>query len=133
MEYTSFAYGVLLQKHAIIASMSATGNCYDNAIKESFFATLKTECVVQPYCSFATRAQARTAILSILRVFTIGSVCILRSAISALSNLSSYTISRLCDFGATPKLAILHLVDKMCPLFIYIISPPYRRLFYVVD
>jgi putative transposase len=65
-QFTSFAYGLLLQKHGIIPSMSATGNCYDNAMKESFFATLKTECVVQP---FATRAHARTAIFEYIEAF----------------------------------------------------------------
>lgn len=65
-QYTSLAYRALLQQHGITASMSATGNCYDNAMKESFFATLKTECVVQP---FATRAQARTAIFEYIEGF----------------------------------------------------------------
>ena len=65
-QFTSFTYGRLLQKHGIIPSMSATGNCYDNAMKESFFATLKTECVDQP---FATRAQARTAIFEYIEAF----------------------------------------------------------------
>jgi transposase InsO family protein len=40
-------------------SMSRVGNCYDNATMESFFSTLKTECVRG---SFVTRAQARTTI-----------------------------------------------------------------------
>ncbi len=65
-QYTSLAYSALLQQHGITPSMSATGNCYDNAMKESFFATLKSECVVQP---FATRAQARTAIFEYIEVF----------------------------------------------------------------
>jgi putative transposase len=65
-QYTSLAYRALLQQHGITASMSATGNCYDNAMKESFFATLKTECVVQP---FATRAQATTAIFEYIEGF----------------------------------------------------------------
>jgi len=65
-QFTSFTYSRLLQKHGIIPSMSATGNCYDNAMKESFFATLKTECVVQP---FATRAQARIAIFEYIEAF----------------------------------------------------------------
>jgi transposase InsO family protein len=38
--------------------MSRVGNRYDNAVMESFFGTLKTECAAEP---FATRAQAGTA------------------------------------------------------------------------
>lgn len=65
-QYTSLAYRVLLQQQGITASMSATSNCYDNAMKESFWATLKSECVVQP---FVTRAQARTAIFEYIEGF----------------------------------------------------------------
>ncbi len=65
-QFTSLAYRALLEQQGITSSMSATGNCYDNAMKESFFATLKSECVVQP---FATRAQARTAIFEYIEGF----------------------------------------------------------------
>lgn len=65
-QFTSLAYNALLQKQGIIPSMSATGNCYDNAMKESFFATLKTECVVHP---FGTHAQARTTIFEYIEGF----------------------------------------------------------------
>jgi transposase InsO family protein len=65
-QYTSLAFRALLQQYGMTPSMSATGNCYDNAMKESFFATLKAECVVQP---FATRAHARTAIFEYIEVF----------------------------------------------------------------
>jgi transposase InsO family protein len=65
-QYASDAYRALLDEQHITVSMSATGNCYDNAMKESFFATLKTECASQP---FATRAQARTAIFEYIEVF----------------------------------------------------------------
>lgn len=65
-QYTSADYGRLLAAHHITVSMSSTGNCYDNAMKESFFATLKTECVTRP---FATRAQARTAIFDYIEGF----------------------------------------------------------------
>ncbi len=44
-QYTSDDYQTLLAKHQILASMSGTGNCYDNAPMESFFAVLKTELV----------------------------------------------------------------------------------------
>ena len=46
--------------------MSRVGNCYDNAAMESFFGTLKTECVTEP---FATRAQARTAIFEFIEAW----------------------------------------------------------------
>ena len=65
-QYTSLAYRALLQHMGITASMSATGKCYDTAMKESFWATLKSECVVQP---FATRAQARTTLFEYIEVF----------------------------------------------------------------
>lgn len=65
-QYASGAYRALLEKQHITVSMSAVGNCYDNAMKESFFATLKTECASHP---FATRAQARTAIFEYIEGF----------------------------------------------------------------
>jgi transposase InsO family protein len=65
-QYASHAYRAQLLKHQMRASMSRTANCYDNAMMESFWATLKTECVQQP---FATRVQARTALFEYIEVF----------------------------------------------------------------
>jgi transposase InsO family protein len=65
-QYASDAYRALLAAHPITVSMSGVGNCYANAMKESFFATLKTECASQP---FATRAQARTAVVEYIEGF----------------------------------------------------------------
>jgi transposase InsO family protein len=48
-------------------SMSGKGDGYDNALMESFFGTLKTECVDRQ--SFASRAQARQVIFEDLEVF----------------------------------------------------------------
>ncbi len=45
MHYTGTSYQRLLAAHGGIASMSRTGDCWDNAVVESFFATLKTELV----------------------------------------------------------------------------------------
>lgn len=42
-QYCSRAYQQLLRDHGLIGSMSAKGNCYDNACAESFFRTLKVE------------------------------------------------------------------------------------------
>ncbi len=51
----------------VIRSMSGSGNCYDNAMAESFFATLKLETVHGQV--FATRSEARMAIFDYIEVF----------------------------------------------------------------
>jgi len=58
-QYTSAAYQQQVTQYRMIASMSRTGNCLDNAPMESFWATLKRECADKV---FASRAEARTAI-----------------------------------------------------------------------
>ncbi len=55
-QYTSDRYRAALAEAGITVSMSRTGNCYDNAVTESFFGTLKGECVER--MSFQTRGQA---------------------------------------------------------------------------
>ena len=51
----------------MVASMSRTGNCYDNALMESFFATLKGELVHHQH--YATRQAARSAIFRYIEGF----------------------------------------------------------------
>jgi transposase InsO family protein len=58
-QYTSQAYQDQLAQVPCQVSMSRIGNCYDNAVVESFFATLKAECADQ---SFKTKQEARTTI-----------------------------------------------------------------------
>lgn len=58
-QYTSEIYRDHLAAFQCRVSMSRTGNCYDNAVMESFFSTLKTECA---NIQFNTKAEARTAI-----------------------------------------------------------------------
>jgi putative transposase len=65
-QYTSAAYISSLTEALAQLSMSRVGNCYDNAVIESFFGTLKTECVTGP---FLTYAQARTTIFEYLEVW----------------------------------------------------------------
>ena len=65
-QYTSAAYLACLNTALAQLSMSRVGNCYDNAVIESFFGTLKTECVTGP---FDTHAQARTTIFEYLEVW----------------------------------------------------------------
>jgi putative transposase len=62
-QYASLDYRARLAAAHITVSMSRTGDCYDNAMKESFFATLKTECASRP---FATRAQAHSTVFAFL-------------------------------------------------------------------
>lgn len=52
-QYASQDYQNLLKKADIQVSMSRTGNCYDNAVQESFFGTLKCECASERYVSLA--------------------------------------------------------------------------------
>jgi putative transposase len=66
-QYASCAYQSLLGDYQIVASMSRTGNCYDNAPMESFFGTLKCELVHDRH--YRTRAQARQDIFEYIEVF----------------------------------------------------------------
>jgi putative transposase len=66
-QYTSAAYVQQLQTHGIVSSMSRRGNCWDNAVAESFFATLKQELVF--HVDFATRVGALSAIFEYIEVF----------------------------------------------------------------
>ena len=65
-QYTSAAYQKSLTTALVQLSMSRVGNCYDNAVAESFFGTLKTECVTS---QFATRALAHTSIFEYIEVW----------------------------------------------------------------
>jgi len=67
VQYTSGRYRQLLERHGITASMSRTGNCYDNAVVESFWGKLKTEMVYHE--RFATKAQARAAVFEYIEMF----------------------------------------------------------------
>ncbi len=66
-QYASDAFRAVLTRHGIIQSMSAKGDCYDNAVAESFFHTLKTEYIY--FESFKTRAQAQSGIFEYIEVF----------------------------------------------------------------
>jgi transposase InsO family protein len=48
-QYASHEYQQLLAAHGVLSSMSRKGNCWDNAVAESFFATLKLELVYQSH------------------------------------------------------------------------------------
>jgi putative transposase len=59
-QYASGAYRRMLERQGAKCSMSAAGDCWDNAVAESFFATLKKELVHR--CAFQTRTEAYDAI-----------------------------------------------------------------------
>ena len=66
-QYASTVFGDLLDANGIRQSLSRPGQCWDNAVAESFFATLKTELVHMH--AWPTRAQARNAIFEFMEVF----------------------------------------------------------------
>ncbi len=66
-QYASKAYRGLLKAHAFVGSMSRKGDCWDNAVAESFFASLKKERVQWRY--YQTRAEAQQDILDYIVMF----------------------------------------------------------------
>jgi putative transposase len=66
-QYASHDYRHVLTKHGLRQSMSGVGNCYDNAVAESFFASLKKE-LVHRYV-FATRTEAYDAVSDYIENF----------------------------------------------------------------
>ena len=66
-QYTSIAFGNRCREAGVVPSLGSCGDCYDNAITESFFATL--ECELLDRTVFRTRTQARTAIFDYIEGF----------------------------------------------------------------
>lgn len=66
-EYYAGEYQDLLSENAITSSMSRKGNCYDNAVMESFFHSLKVEQVHHDV--YITRAKARAALFEYIEMF----------------------------------------------------------------
>jgi len=66
-QYASEAYRQELDKYGIIASMSRKGNCWDNAVVERFFRSLKTELTYHNL--YSTRAEARRDITEYIEMF----------------------------------------------------------------
>lgn len=66
-QYAAKRYRQLLSDNGIVCSMSRKGNCWDNAVVESFFATLKKEAIHGEH--FATRREAQMALFEYIEVF----------------------------------------------------------------
>jgi putative transposase len=67
VQYACEDYQHLLTQNGLVCSMSRKGNCWDNAMMESFFATLKSELV--NHQQYATHEQARASIFEYVEVF----------------------------------------------------------------
>jgi putative transposase len=66
-QYTSLAFGRRLRDSGIVASMGSVGDCFDNSVTESFFATL--ECELLDRRRFHIRTEARVAVFDYLEGF----------------------------------------------------------------
>ena len=66
-QYAYDSHKDLLKKYGIIQSMSRKGNCWDNAVSESFFHSLKTELIYHE--NFKTKAQANEMIFEYIEIF----------------------------------------------------------------
>jgi putative transposase len=63
----SLGFGQACSKAGIARSMGSRGDCYDNAVAESFFATLKKELIRRQ--SWPTRAELRQAVFEYIEIF----------------------------------------------------------------
>ena len=66
-QYLSYEYQQLLAAHGLLSSMSRKGNCWDNAVAESFFATLKLELAYRSH--WRSRTQARSEVFEYIELF----------------------------------------------------------------
>ena len=66
-QYTALAFGHRCQEAGVVPSLGSRGDCFDNAITESFFATL--ECELLARHTFRTHTQARTALFDYIEGF----------------------------------------------------------------
>lgn len=67
VQYASEEYQGLLKEYGIKASMSRKGNCWDNAVVERFFGSLKSECITGK--KYFTRHEAKADIIDYIEMF----------------------------------------------------------------
>jgi transposase InsO family protein len=89
-QYTSKEFKELTQKYGINLSMSAKGRCYDNAVAESFFHTLKTEHT--KHCNFRNREEAKTSIAKVCFFLTLSGKYILIAFLEPLLEWSDLSL-----------------------------------------
>ena len=66
-QYACDEYQRILKEHGLVCSMSRKANCYDNAVVESFFHTLKIECVSRH--RYRTRQEAKQSLFDYIEIF----------------------------------------------------------------
>jgi len=66
-QYTSYSYQVLLKRYGMVCSMSRKGNCWDNAVMESFYRTLKVELIYLK--KYEMRIEAKRDIFEYIEIF----------------------------------------------------------------
>jgi len=66
-QYTAWAFGKRCRQAGLLLSMGSVGDCFDNALCESFFATLECELIDRK--SWATHAQAKLDVFDFIEVF----------------------------------------------------------------
>src|SRR5215471_2872210 len=66
-QYTSCAYQAYLQQYGLQSSMSRKGNCWDNSVMESFFGTLKDECIGETL--YTSHDEARLSLFTYIEVY----------------------------------------------------------------
>ena len=66
-QYASELYQTLLGRNGILCSMSGKGNCWDNAVMESFYRTLKVELIYQR--KHETKIQVQRDIFAYIKIF----------------------------------------------------------------
>ena len=64
---SSKSHREIIEEHHLVQSMSRKGDCWDNAVAESFFHSLKTELI--HHCQFKTREEAKREIFEYIEVF----------------------------------------------------------------
>lgn len=66
-QYTSLAFGQRCRRAGVVPSRGSVGDCYDNALAESFFASL--ECELIDRCRWQTHSEARMAVFDYIEAF----------------------------------------------------------------
>jgi putative transposase len=66
-QYASHSHRDVLKEHGIIQSMSRKGNCWDNAVAENFFHTLKTELIY--HMKFKSKEDAKQVIFEYIEIY----------------------------------------------------------------